>query len=296
MNDMNVPNSTAQLDALRDALDDLSPQARKAATYLLEHPSEAGLKSVRALAAAAGVKPNTLVRLAQALGHEGFEDFRAPFRADLTRAEAFTDRARWLQSLDDQGDLGGLFASMAEAAISNIERTFAATSAEDLRAAAQTIVAARHTFVLGVGVNNTNARNFAYLADMASYNIWAIPRPGGVASDDLSRAGPRDVVIAMTCKPYRSEVVAAAQLAVDQGATLIGISDSLASPVFTRAAHRFLVAAETPQFFPSSVAILALLETLMSFVIAAAPREAVTQIEEFHARRHALGLYVEEGR
>ena len=62
-----------------------------------------------------------------------------------------------------------------------------------------------------------NARNFTYLANMAVDTIEAIPRHGSVAIDDLARAGKGDVLIAMTCKPYRTEVVEAVALASAAG-------------------------------------------------------------------------------
>ena len=102
------------------------------------------------------------------------------------------------------------------------------------------------------------------------------------------------MLIAITCKPYRSEVVEAVRTAKDQGMTVVGISDSLASPIIRAADHGFVISAESPQFFPSSVSTIALLETLLSFVIAVASDEIVTRVETFHKRRHALGLY-EEG-
>jgi hypothetical protein len=51
---------------------------------------------------------------------------------------------------------------------------------------------------------------------------------------------------------------------------------------------------DTPQFFPSSVSIIALLETLLSLVISVASEEIVDRVEEFHKRRHQRGLYLEE--
>jgi hypothetical protein len=54
------------------------------------------------------------------------------------------------------------------------------------------------------------------------------------------------------------------------------------------------VAVDTPQFFPSSVSAIALLETLLSFVIAVASEEIVERVEKFHQRRHKLGIYLEE--
>ncbi len=294
MNDTNV--SSEILERLADEWDALTPQARKAARYVLENPQDIGVSTVREMAKAAKVKPNTLVRMAQQAGFEGYEDFRAPFR-DAIRQGAVTlpDRARWLQDIAKSGDLGGLYADMVGAAIRNIEETFATIDAGRLEAAAQAIWESRNVFTLGVGVNNSNARNFTYLASTGMVQFHAIPRAGSTPLDDLAWAGNRDVLIAITCRPYRAEVVEAVELARRQGMTVIGISDSPASPIIRGSAHGFVIACDTPQFFPSSVSTIALLETLLSFVISVASDEIVERVETFHRRRHDLGIYHGDG-
>ncbi len=293
MNDTNV--SSAVLERLTEEWDALTPEAQKAARYVLENPADVGVSTVREIAEAAKVKPNTFVRMARQVGFDGYDDFREPFRDAIRRGQvSFPDRARWLQSISRSGDLGGLYADMIGAAIRNLEETFAGISAEDLKTAAEAIWNSRQVFTLGVGVNNANARNFTYLASTGMKQFHAIPRPGSVAVDDLAWADERDVLIAMTCRPYRTEVIEAVRLAREQGLRVVGISDSPASPIILQAHHGFVVAADTPQFFPSSVSTITLLETLLSFVIAVASDEIVERVERFHKRRHQLGIYQEE--
>jgi DNA-binding MurR/RpiR family transcriptional regulator len=293
MNGTNVSHRV--LERLTEEWDALTPEAQKAARYVLENPNDVGVSTVREIAEAANVKPNTFVRMARQVGFEGYEDFRAPFREAIRKgAVSFPDRARWLQDIRKSDDLGGLYADMVEGAIRNLEETFAGIDAEALKSAAEAIWASRQVFTLGVGVNNANARNFTYLASTGMVQFHAIPRPGSTPTDDLAWADKRDVLIAMSMRPYRTEVVAAIEVAREQGMTIIGLSDSPASPIIRAADHGFVVAVDTPQFFPSSVSTIALLETLLSFVIAVASEEIVERVEKFHDRRHQLGIYVKE--
>ena len=293
MNGTNVSNTI--LERLAGELSELTPEAQKAATYVLENPHDVGVSTVREIAKAAKVKPNTVVRMARQVGFEGYEDFRAPFREAIRRGAAdFPDRARWLQDIRKSGDLGGLFADIVRDVLTNVEDTFASISTEDLKSAAEAIWNARRVFTLGVGVNHSVARNFTYLASTGMTEFHAIPRPGSTAIDDLAWADQRDVLIAITCKPFRSEVIEAVRIAREQGMTIVSLSDSPASPIILDADHGFVVSADTPQFFPSSVSIVALLETLLSFVIAVASDEIVERVETFHKRRHELGLYHKE--
>ncbi len=280
---------------LADQLEHMSPQVRKAASHVLENPIDVGISSIREFAEAADVKPNTLVRMARSVGFEGYEEFRELFREDIRRGPFnFPDRTRWLQSLGQRGKLGELYRDMISTAITNIEDTFAGIDDRQLKSAAQTILKSNQVFTLGVGVNSSNAHNFTYLASTGMVHFQAIPKNGSTPVDDLAWAGKKDVLIAITCKPYRSEVVSAVRIAQEQGVKVIGISDSAASPIVVGADHGFVVAADTPNFFPTSVTTIALLETLLSFVIALSPAEVVSRVRKFHDRRHQLGLY-EEG-
>ena len=288
------PAPAAALARLAQVHADLPPQLKRAATWVLEHSASVSVSSVREIAEAAGVKPNTLVRMARAAGFDGFEDFRKPFRENVRSGpETYSDRARWLQDLSRDGDLDRLFADMASASMNNVEALFSSTDTSAVRAAAQDILAARATFVLGMGIANPLARNFAYLAGMAVDTVHAVPQDGALPVDALARAARDDVLLAMTFKPYRRDVVEAVALAREQGLRVIALSDSPASPIFSGARHGFLVPVETPQFFTATVALSAFLETLMAFVIAEAGENVVASIERFHQRRQELGLYLE---
>ncbi len=296
MNDTDVPicgdAPEPVVERLAEAVPEMSPQLRKAAGYILDHPHVVGVNSIREVADAAEVKPNTLVRMARAIGFEGYDDFRKPFRAALReRPRDFPDKARWLQSIAQSGRHGRLFSEMAAAAFDNVQALYAGITVDEVKAAAERIIASRKTYVLGVGVSHALAHNFTYLARMALDDVVAIPLDGSLPVDDIAKAGPDDVLLAMTFEPYRTEVVEAVEQAAAQGVTIIALSDSRASPVLLAADQGFVIATDSPQFFTSTVGTTAFLETLMAFVIAAAGPHAVANIAAFHERRHELGIY-----
>ncbi len=299
MNQQIIPTTDSAparvVERLIERLPSLSPQLRKAARYVLDHPGEVGVSSISQMAEAAGVKPNTLVRMARAVGFDGYDGFRAPFRERIRAGrQDFPDRARWLQSIAHGGRYGELLTGMAGDVLSNIEALYAGVDAPSIKAAAERIVRARATYVLGVGIAHGPAHNFAYLAGMALGTVVAIPGNGSLPVDHLVRAGTRDVLLAVTFEPYRSEVVRAVGIAREQGAAIIAISDSLASPIAVGAEHAFCVPTDSAQFFTSTVALGALFETLMAFVVACAPPRAVASIERFHRRRRESGVYWDE--
>ena len=68
--------SDAPLDLLRRALPGLPPRLREVGQFLNNHAFDASTRSMRGLAAAAGVNPASFTRLAQALGYAGWDELR----------------------------------------------------------------------------------------------------------------------------------------------------------------------------------------------------------------------------
>jgi hypothetical protein len=81
MNVTDIPKSgpasldQAVLSRLLEAIPEMSPQLRKAARYVLDNPNDVGVSSIREVAEAAEVTANSLVRMARAVGFDGFEDY-----------------------------------------------------------------------------------------------------------------------------------------------------------------------------------------------------------------------------
>ena len=142
------------------------------------------MSTVREIAEAANVKPNTVVRMARQAGFDGYEDFRAPFR-DAIRAGTVDlgDRARWLQEIAKSGDLGGLYADMVGAALKNVQDSFENLSVDQLEAAAKAIWNSRNVYTMGVGVNHTNAQNFTYLASTCL--LYTSPSPRDLSTSRM---------------------------------------------------------------------------------------------------------------
>ena len=76
----------------------LGAELQRAAAWVARNPRDAGLLSMRQQAAQAGVSPNSMARLAQALGYEGYGPFRQVFQDALGHgAPAYKERVRRLQ-------------------------------------------------------------------------------------------------------------------------------------------------------------------------------------------------------
>jgi DNA-binding MurR/RpiR family transcriptional regulator len=104
------------------------------------------------------------------------------------------------------------------------------------------------------------------------------------------------VLLALTFQPYRVETLAAVRMARQRGARVIGITDSVTSPLAREADPTLICPTHTPQFFQSHAAVTGLLETLVAMLVARSGEDAQTRIEAFHAERLAAGMYEQDPR
>ena len=87
-----------QTDPLRERIissyDEMSQQLQQAARYILEHPQDVALMSMRELARNAGVQPSTVTRLTKFLGLNSYDEIRTQHAQALrVSAEGFAARA-----------------------------------------------------------------------------------------------------------------------------------------------------------------------------------------------------------
>ncbi|MEM6487968.1 MAG: MurR/RpiR family transcriptional regulator [Pseudomonadota bacterium] len=291
-----APSSAEAVLALIEArFDSFSPQLRLAARFIADAPREVGVQSMRALAGRAEVHPNTLVRLAQTLGFDGFDSLRERFR-DFVVTEGmggFRDRADRLGAMAAEGGTAAVLAGMAEATAANVETAWRRADPALLDRVADAILGARRVYVLGMGSAYSLAHQFWYVARMALDHMVPIPRHGSQPIDDLATLTDDDVVLALTFQPYRAETMAAVRHAREAGATVIGISDSATAPLAGLAQLYLAVPTSTPQFFQSHAAVTALLEGILAVTVARAGPAAAEAIDCFHRQRQAAGLYEE---
>ena len=277
--------------------DALTPQQRRAARFLLDHPTEVALKSMRELAQVAGVPPVTFVRLARALGFADYNALRAVFQGDVRRhrrQSGFSLKARDLQLRSGGDKTQALLKDLFEAELDNIELTFSQNHPDRLAAAAELMERAERLFVLGRRSCHPTAAFFHYVHRLFRTNAVLVP-DGGQLADCLRDAGPDDVLLVVSVAPYTADTIEAARWAHERGARLIGITDDRLSPIGRLADVVLLVATATPSFFHSIVPMVALAQALLALLVARGGDAALAAIEASEQQLARFQVYWSDG-
>lgn len=272
----------------------LSPQLRRAARYVLDRPDEVAFCSVRQLAAHAGVKPATMMRLAKVLDFPGFDAFREPFRDRLRSPpeRRYAPRARELQARRD--GQGALLTEMLALEHDNLRETFEEIGFDNLLACGQALEDARCIFVAGLRSCYPVAFYFHYACRLFRPSVELLDGRGGTFTDGLRGIGSQDALLAVSFAPYTRDTVNVVRYAAGRGACVSSITDSPVSPLAAVADHALIVANRSPSFFQSIVPAMAVAQALVAILVARGGGAALEALDESEAQLHDFEAYWEE--
>lgn len=280
-------------DRLVAAFDGLSPQLQQAARFMLDHGDDVALRSMRAVADAAGVHPTTMVRLAKALGFASYNDLKAGFQQKLRgREDGYAARARALQAKG--GDQAALLQSVLGADLDNLQTSFTQSRCEALMAAAEVLDKADRVFVLGLRGSFPAAYQFYYAYHMMRSNARLLEGRAGNFADLLRTLGADDVLFAVCFAPYTLNTVRAVQYAAEQRVQVVVLTDSPVSPIARYGAVTLLAADRSPSFFQSFTAATALVQALVAVLVARGGQRALADISHSEDQLARFDAYWQE--
>jgi DNA-binding MurR/RpiR family transcriptional regulator len=250
---------------IKAAFDGLTRAERQLASHIMRNYPVAALGSITTLARGADVSSPTVVRLAQKLGYKGYPDFQSVVRSEVEERliSPLAKHDRWAGSAPQAHMLN----RFAEAVMGNLQATLAQIDHAEFDAIAA-LLADPGRRVWATGGRITHA-----LADYFVTHMNVI-RPGVSLLSDRGNAWPPalidmkrgDVLLVLDIRRYENSVLQLVELAAEQGAEVVLVTDQWISPAAAHARHRLSAHVEAPSAWDSTVAIQLLMETLLAAV------------------------------
>ena len=214
----------------------LTPRMRDAARYVIEHPNDVALNPVASVAAGAGIAPSAFIRLAKALGFDGYSELQRLFREPLQRVvkPTFSERIRHYggeQALDNPDDPAEVLRAFSRANIVSLEHLQADAAALPLQQAIRLIQNARMVHVLGLRRSYAVAAYLAYALNRVGQSAVQITGLGGAIAEQASTASAQDLLIAISFPPYAADTLQVCEQVRRQGAKRLAITNAFLSPV-----------------------------------------------------------------
>jgi DNA-binding MurR/RpiR family transcriptional regulator len=222
------------LAKIQRSFSDLSKNQRKVAEYIGRDGAMASFDSVRQLAKKAGVSESSVVRLAQALGYEGYPELRRELQEEFKKKMGGAGR---LQKTMSELPAGGFVESLFRKEVESIEQTLAHFSHEDFSRAIDLIWRARRIFIIGFRSAFSLAYFFNVRLIRLGLDVHLIWMTGGTSLlEQLTLIDRHDLLVAIGFERMPEETRTAMEHATASRAAILGISHSSTSEIAQKAA------------------------------------------------------------
>ena len=283
---------------VEDAFEGMSAQLKRAARYVLDHPDDVALLSMRQFATQADVHPSTMMRLVKELGLDGYAAFQEPHRHRLrTRPEEnFSGDARSIQKRGSSSR-EVLLDDLLDTERANLLDLQEKVGYSLLIECADQIRSARRVYVCGARSSYPAAFYFHYAYRMFNDNIRLLDGHGDTSADNLRGIGPDDVLLAISVSPYSRMTQSAVNYASSQGASVIAMTDSPVSPMVKEHKTKAIVlSTKSPSLFRSVVPAMTAVQALLLLLLGEGGEDAIHELSATEAQLKAFGVYRVNGK
>jgi DNA-binding MurR/RpiR family transcriptional regulator len=271
------------------AFDTMSGQLQTGARYVLDHPRDVALLSMREQARQAGVQPATMTRLAKHLGMDGYDEVRELYAAAVRDGDlGFAGKAGvQVVSQKLKGDKA-MAADMLKSIGGQIDRLASPEGLDRLVYAAKALASARRIYCLGLRSSHSVAWHLHYVLTLVGEKSIHLDGIAATGTDALARAGGRDVLLVASVLPYTRVTVDLAEYAVERGMAVVAITDSEVAPLAQMAQNVVIVPTDSPSFFHAMSPAFAVAEVLGAIIAGRGGDDALATLK--HTDEHLAAL------
>ena len=263
--------------AIKKNMKSMSKGHKLIAGYILEHYDKAAYMTAAKLGAAVGVSESTIVRFASELGFDGYPALQSALQ-DVIR-----NKLTAVQRIDVTSDRIGesdVMEKVLNLDIERIRKTLEKCSKDDFESCVDKILKSKTVYVLG-------SRSAAALAQFIKYYFTLILPDVRLVSastpsevfEQIMRIGKNDLMIGISFPRYSNQTVNALKYAKKQGAAVVAITDSEASPLVPFSDNVLIARSDMASFVDSLVAPMSLINALI-VAVSIRSREKVKQTFE----------------
>jgi len=269
-------------EQIRASFDAMTKTERQVASHLMRHYPVAALGSVTQLAKAAEVSSPTVIRLVQKMGFKGYPYFQSAVRAEVEErlVSPLTKHDRWAGGVPDTHILN----RFADAVLGNLQATLSQIDHAEFDAVAALMAdPSRQIFATGGRITLAMAEYFVTHMKVIRPNVSLMSAVSNAWPPRMLDLKAGDVLLAFDIRRYENNVLQLVEMAAEQGAEVVVITDPWVSPAAAHARYRFSAQIEVPSAWDSTVALQVLIETLMASVQSLTWEETSARMERLEA-------------
>ena len=249
---------------IRAKIRHLTDSQKAIANYIVENPRKVALSSIRDLEKELQISKSTIVRLAQALGYNGFYEMKSEFLKSIRHE---LDPIHRFKTYFDQPTQDPDFLNIiADESINNISSTLRLLDREQFKHAIQLLKGAGLVHTMGLGISTFLAEITAYMLNRVSIRAIHMTYGANTFAEQIVNFTRRDVIVAFSFRPYSEDTIEAARYAREKGLHVISFTDKATSPIVPFSDASLQVMVESMTISNSVIPVLALVYALVGTI------------------------------
>lgn len=260
-------NSKDLMKIIQSKFPRLSKGQKLIAEYILKNYDKAAFMTAAKLGVSVGVSESTVVRFANELGFSGYPKLQKALQELIKNKLTTVQR---LELSNDYVSEGYALKGVLKADIENIRATLEKINYNTFEDVVNKIFEAKRIYIIGLRSSTALAEFLGFYLNIILQNVKTVGYGISDIFEQMINLEEGDLVIGIGFPRYASRTIDALAFAQGRGADVVAITDSLLSPLASKADYSLIAHSNMASFVDSLVAPLSVINAL---IIAVGMRE-----------------------
>jgi len=253
---------------IRGGFLNFSPKNMALANFVVQNYQRVAFMTARQLSQRCSVSESTVMRFVTSLGYTGYPDFLRALQGivnyELTAVERLEITPQDKKGRPKRIGTERLVRKTILTEIENLKRLYDQFSEEEFDRGIEEILKAKQVVVIGFRVSASLAIYFGYLLKKVKEMVSVITQGGSTAYDLLGSLDKDSLIIALGFRRYPNELIEVLRYCKNRGLKILGVTDSIVSPVAALADMIQVVEYEGESFVDTFAAPICLINGLIA--------------------------------
>lgn len=263
----NAENSKDLMRLIQGKFTRLSKGQKLIAEYILKNYDKAAFMTAAKLGVSVGVSESTVVRFANELGFSGYP------RLQKALQELIKNKLTTVQRLELKNDYfsdGDALKGVLKADMENIRSTLEKINQNTFENVVKCIFDAKKIYIIGLRSSTALSEFLGFYLNIILKNVKVVSYGISDVFEQMINVSEGDLVIGIGFPRYAAKTIDALEFSKDRGAKVVALTDSLLSPLASKAEYTLIAQSNMASFVDSLVAPLSVINAL---IIAVGMRE-----------------------
>lgn len=238
----------------------LSKGQKLIAEFIMKSYDKAAFMTASKLGETVGVSESTVVRFANALGFMGYPELQKSLQ-QLIKSKLTT--VQRISIADEYQSKGGFLKQVMQSDINNIRLTLDELDHSVFNQVVDKIGIAKRVYVLGLRSSTALAGYLGFYLNLILDNVNVVSFGLSDVLEQLIKVTEDDLLIVISYPRYSRKTIQALEFARSRNCEIIGITDSIISPIADLSTHALIAKSNMASFVDSLVGPMSLINALI---------------------------------